>query len=147
MASRNPFQPVWFLLCQYPHESCNMMQPQQSFRNYKTKYYNHNSFLDESRPYRVLFYCIVLLDSLKYFICFYSKRVIWAEQQLPDRMCGTSSQANIYTIIFLNSVCLSVSRRSQTAGRNSCSIVSGNASNCSHRLTVYPVTSSRLNSA
>ena len=45
------------------------------------------------------------------------------------------------------SVSLSVSRRSQTAGHNSCSIVSGNVSNCSHRLTVYPVTSSRLNSA
>ena len=50
---------------------------------------------------------------------------------------------NIYTIIFLKSVC----QRSQTAGRNSCSIVSGNVSNCSHRLTVYPVTNSRLNSA
>ena len=48
----------------------------------------------------------------------------------------------IYTII-----CLSVCQRSQTAGRNSCSIVSGNVSNCSHRLTVYPVTSSRLSSA
>ena len=44
-------------------------------------------------------------------------------------------------------VSLSVSRRSQTAGRNSCSIVSGNVSNCSYRLTVYPVTSSRLSSA
>ena len=51
----------------------------------------------------------------------------------------------IYTIIYLKSVSLSVSRRSQTAGRNSCSIVSGNVSNCSHRLTVYPVSqSSRL---
>ena len=47
------------------------------------------------------------------------------------------------SIIYLKSVSLSVSRRSQTAGRNSCSIVSGNVSNCSHRLTVYPVTSSR----
>ena len=43
----------------------------------------------------------------------------------------------IHTIIYLKSVSLSVSRRSQTAGRNSCSIVSGNISNCSHRLTVY----------
>ena len=34
--------------------------------------------------------------------------------------------ATIYTIIGLNSVSLSVSRRSQTAGRNSCSIGSGN---------------------
>ena len=53
----------------------------------------------------------------------------------------------IYTIIYLKSVSLSVSRRSQTAGRNSCSVVSGNVSNCSHRLTVYPVMSSRLSSA
>ena len=42
---------------------------------------------------------------------------------------------------------MSVSRGSQTAGRNSCSIVSGDASNCSYRLTVHPVTSSRLSSA
>ena len=49
----------------------------------------------------------------------------------------------IYTIILRLSVC----RRSQTAGRNSRSIVSRNVSNCSYRLTVYPVTSSRLNSA
>ena len=48
----------------------------------------------------------------------------------------------IYTIILLKSVC----RCSQTAGRNSCSIVSGDVSNCSYRLTVYPVTSSRLSS-
>ena len=47
----------------------------------------------------------------------------------------------IYTIILLKSVC----RCSQTAGRNYCSIVSGNVSNGSYRLTVYPVTSSRLN--
>ena len=50
---------------------------------------------------------------------------------------------HIYTIILLKSVC----RRSQTAGRNSCSIVSGDVSNCSYRLTVHPVTSSRLGSA
>ena len=31
---------------------------------------------------------------------------------------------------------MSVCQRSQTAGRNSCSLVSGNVSNCSHRLTV-----------
>ena len=52
----------------------------------------------------------------------------------------------IYTIILLKSVCLSVRRRSQTAGHNSCSIVSGDVSNCSYRLTVHPVTSSRLSS-
>ena len=50
---------------------------------------------------------------------------------------------NIYTIILLKSV----RRCSQTAGRNSCSIVSGNVSNCSYRLKVYPITSSHLNSA
>ena len=49
----------------------------------------------------------------------------------------------IYTIIFLKSVC----QHSQTAGRNSCTIILGNVSNCSHRMTVHPVTSSRLNSA
>ena len=37
--------------------------------------------------------------------------------------------AIIYTIILHKSVCLSVCRRSQTAGRNSCSIVSGDVSN------------------
>ena len=41
--------------------------------------------------------------------------------------------------------CLSVCRRSQTAGRNSCSIVSGDVSNCSNRLTVHPVTRSPSN--
>ena len=41
------------------------------------------------------------------------------------------------------SVCLC----SQTAGRNSCSIVSGDVSNCSYRLTVHPVASSRLSRA
>ena len=45
------------------------------------------------------------------------------------------------------SVCLSVCRRSQTAGRNSCSIVSGDVSKCFYRLTVHPVTSSRLSSS
>ena len=46
-------------------------------------------------------------------------------------------------MILLKSVC----RRLQTAGRNSCSIVSGDVSNCSYRLTVHPVTSLRLRSA
>ena len=50
---------------------------------------------------------------------------------------------HIYTIILLKSVC----RRSQTAGRNSCSIVSGDVSNCSYRLKIHPVTSSHLSSA
>ena len=49
----------------------------------------------------------------------------------------------IYTIILLKSVCLC----SQTAGRNSCSIVSGDVSNCSYHLTIHPLTSSRVSSA
>ena len=49
----------------------------------------------------------------------------------------------IYTNFPLKSVC----RRSQTAGRNSCSIVSGDVSNCSYSLKVHPVTSSRLSPA
>ena len=67
----------------------------------------------------------------------------------PSALCGvkTFPQLNvdctIYTIILLKSVC----RCSQTAGRNSCSIVSRNVSNCSYRLTVYPVMSSHLYSA
>ena len=44
---------------------------------------------------------------------------------------------SIYIIILLKSVC----RCSITAGRNSCSIVSGNVSNCSYRLSVLPLTS------
>ena len=48
----------------------------------------------------------------------------------------------IYTIIIL-----SVCRRSQTAGRHFCSIVSGDVSNCSYRLTIHHVTSSCLSSA
>ena len=52
----------------------------------------------------------------------------------------------IYTIILFKSVCMYVCRCSQTAGRNSCSIVSGDVSNCSYRLTVHPVTSSHLSS-
>ena len=56
--------------------------------------------------------------------------------QILQKVCR-----NIYTIILYKSVCL----RSQTAGRNSCSIVSGDVSNWSYRLTVHPVTSSRGN--
>ena len=44
---------------------------------------------------------------------------------------------DIYSILF--SLRLSACRRSQTAGRNSCSIVTGDVSNCSYRLTVHPV--------
>ena len=42
---------------------------------------------------------------------------------------------------------MSVRPCSQTAGRNSCSIVSGDVTNCSYRLTVHPRRSSRLSSA
>ena len=52
-------------------------------------------------------------------------------------------KVTIYTIILLKSVC----RCSQTAGRNSCSTVSGDISNCPYRLTVHTVTSSCLSSA
>ena len=51
---------------------------------------------------------------------------------------------HICTISILN---LSNCRCSQTAGRNSCSIVSGDFSNCSYRLMVLPLTSSHLSSA
>ena len=44
------------------------------------------------------------------------------------------------------SVCLSVGVRKLEVA-NSCSIVSGDVSNCSYRLTLHPVTSSRLSSA
>ena len=44
-------------------------------------------------------------------------------------------QSTIYTKIILKSVY----RISQTAGRNSCSIVSGNVSNCSYCLTVRTI--------
>ena len=52
-------------------------------------------------------------------------------------------QQTIYAIILLKSVC----RSSQTAGRNSCSIVSGDVANCSYRLSFLPLTSLRLSSA
>ena len=85
---------------------------------------------------------IVISDFWNFFLCKAPKGCshkfdVWC-YFVYFRTCQT-----IYTIVFLKSVC----QRSQTAGRNSCSIVSGNVSNCSHRLTVYPVTSSRLNSA
>ena len=52
----------------------------------------------------------------------------------------------IYTTICI--VLKYVCRCYQTAGRKSCSIVSGDVSkNCLYRLTAHPVTSSRLSSA
>ena len=49
---------------------------------------------------------------------------------------------DIYAIILLK-----LCRCSQTAGRNSCSIVLRDVSHCSYLLTVHHVTSSRLSSA
>ena len=57
-----------------------------------------------------------------------------------DSLDLPSSQ--MYTIILLKSVC----RRSQTAGRNSCSIFSGDVSNGPYLLKAYPVTSSHFSS-
>ena len=51
--------------------------------------------------------------------------------------------ALIYTIILLKFVC----RCSQTSGRNSCLIVSGDVSNCSYQLSVIPPTISHFSSA
>ena len=55
---------------------------------------------------------------------------------------GGGPHAHIYTIIFHKSVC----RRSQTAGRNTCSIFSGDVSNGPYLLKAYPVTSSHFSS-
>ena len=49
----------------------------------------------------------------------------------------------IYNIILLKPVCRSL----QTAGRNYCSIVSGDVSTCSYQVTVHHLTSSRRRSA
>ena len=56
---------------------------------------------------------------------------------------GGATSGHIYTIILHKSVC----QCSQTAGRNSCSIVPGDVPNYPYRLTVHHVTSSRLSSA
>ena len=45
-----------------------------------------------------------------------------------------------YYVTLLKSDC----RCSQTAGRNSCSIVSGDISNCSYRLTVHPDNANKI---
>ncbi len=49
--------------------------------------------------------------------------------------------------VCLLSVCLSVGGYAQTTGRNSCSIVSGDISNCSYRLPFLPLTRLHLSSA
>ena len=58
---------------------------------------------------------------------------------------GLHQGSALSPLLFINTIILC--QRSQTAGRNSCSIVSGGVSNYSYRLTVHPVTSSRLSSA
>ena len=67
------------------------------------------------------------------------------------RQCNKQTVINISIVRSLSilyfSLRMSVCQRSRTAGRNSCSIVSANVSNYSYRLTVNPVTSSRLSSA
>ena len=60
---------------------------------------------------------------------------------IPIYISKAHATAPIYTIILHKSVC----RRSQTARRNSCSIVSGDVSNWSHPPKVHPVMSSRFN--
>ena len=51
-----------------------------------------------------------------------------------------AAEYEIYSIILLMSVC----RCSQTAGGNSCSIVSGDVSNCSYRLALWQYILSRV---
>ena len=62
-----------------------------------------------------------------------------SSQYGPESHISINNICHIYTIILLKSVC----RCSQTAGRNYCSIVSGDVSNCSYRLTVHPLVSVR----
>ena len=63
------------------------------------------------------------------------------------KCCGNDSNSSLSKEICKNNSKKNVCQCSQTAGRNSCSIVSGDVSNCSYRLTVHFVTSSRLSSA
>ena len=68
--------------------------------------------------------------------------------QIRIKALGTSdsfhqnNNCSIYTIILLKFVC----RSYQTAGRNSCSIVSGDVANGSYRLKALPLKSSHLGS-
>ena len=62
-------------------------------------------------------------------------------------LCKTLDNSWALDTTPLFALSMSVCQLSQTAGRKSCSIVSGHVSNCSHRLPVNPVTSSRLSSA
>ena len=65
------------------------------------------------------------------------------DTDIKVRLITVEYRVFFYTIILLKSVC----RCSQTAGRNSCSIVSGDVSNCSYQLSLLPLVSLRLNSA
>ena len=66
----------------------------------------------------------------------------------PDhKHCQHSNIEKQLTTAWLNLYYNSVCRWSQTACRNSGSIASGDVSNCSYRLTVHPLTSSRVSSA
>ena len=62
-------------------------------------------------------------------------------------VCTLYSSLNKMPILYLYYNSPYLCRCSQTADRNSCSIDSGDVSNCSYCLTVHPVTSSRLSSA
>ena len=83
-----------------------------------------------------------------------AERSGFGSSKLKYLSLGQGQEKVIYVIILRKYVevksyvlNISVCRCSQMAGCNSCLIVSGNVSNCSYRLTVYPVTSSRLSSA
>ena len=67
----------------------------------------------------------------------------WAPTSWRNLTTGRNNYI-IYTIILLKSV-LSVCR-AQTTGRNSCSVVLGDISNCSYRLSFLPLTSLHLSS-
>ena len=104
-----------------------------------------------------VFYCVVLyeiyvlqgLEVASYLIGKASSVTLVGRQPEPlQAVLGTKVGAMVRKVnsnLYYNSPYLC--RCSQTAGRNSCSIVSGDVSNCSYRLIVHPVTSSRLSSA
>ena len=78
---------------------------------------------------------VILICRSKYMKNIYP--VFTLNGKIIDESDTVTYLGHIYTIILLTSVC----RRSQTAGRNSCSIVSGDVSNCSYSPKTHPVTS------
>ena len=124
---------------------------------------SHSEFFGENHPkialkqwyfgvvYHVYTVCLYIVKScwLLWFECSFHVNDGFPKQSLHGGWVGEVSSIQVYfgflesTIILLKSVC----RCSQSAGRNSCSIILGDVSKCSYRLTVYPVTSLRLNSA